>query len=166
MLRSFHYIDEKGKDQGINGTVPRTLRLPLRLYFFFVSQCGIVQKRSSSFSPMSIRFARNAKKPSPTEPNMSALVTTASPLAVDAMEGLGVNRLVVVTVVTMDPTQAGTIEVGSRPLPDKVLADFRIQITRVVGAAVDSGITRQGEPVLTNTMLAKMRLRAAAQPPP
>ena len=89
-----------------------------------------------------------------------------SPLEVDAMEGLGVSRLVAVIVVTMDPTRAGTIEVGSRPLPDKVLADFRIQITRAVGAAVDSGITHRGEPVLTNTMLAKMRLRAAVQPPP
>jgi epsin len=37
MLRSFHYIDEKGKDQGINGNVTQTLKRPPPLIFFFLS---------------------------------------------------------------------------------------------------------------------------------
>jgi hypothetical protein len=51
---------------------------------------------------MSIRFARNVKRPRPTEASMSALVTTVSPLGVDAMGGLGVSRTVVATAVSME----------------------------------------------------------------
>ena len=62
------------------------------------------------------RFAKNVKRPSQTEPNMSALVTTDS-LEADATEGSGVIHLVVVavTVVTMGPARAGTNEVSSLP---------------------------------------------------
>ena len=111
MLRSFHYIDEKGKDQGINGNI--SLPPPVDLFPDCItpSQCEIAQKSWSNFSPTSTRFARNAKRPRPTDPSMLAPVTMGS-LVADAMEGSGMNHTVVaITVVTMEPTRAGTIKV-------------------------------------------------------
>jgi hypothetical protein len=122
MLRSFHYIDEKGKDQGINGNVTQTLKRPPPLYFSFSRQCGIAQKSSLSFLPMSRKFDWNVRRPRPTELNMSAPVMTGFPLGVVAMEGLEMTRLEV-TVVNMGPTRAGTIEVRSWPRFYKILAD-------------------------------------------
>jgi hypothetical protein len=46
MRCSFHYIDEKGKDQDINGNDLQTLKRPPPLYFSFSRQCGIVRKSS------------------------------------------------------------------------------------------------------------------------
>jgi hypothetical protein len=43
---SFQYIDEKGKDQGINGNDFETLKRPPPLYFSFSRQCGIAPKSS------------------------------------------------------------------------------------------------------------------------
>jgi hypothetical protein len=110
MLRSFHYIDEKGKDQGINGNFNLP---PVDLFPDYItpSQCEIAQKSWSNFSPTSTRFARNAKRPKPTDPSMLALVTMGS-LVADAMEGSGmIHTVVAITVVTMEPTRAGTIKV-------------------------------------------------------
>ncbi len=132
--------------------------------YISVSQCEIAQRSSSSFWPMLRRFARNVKRPRPIEPNMSALVTTGSPSEAGAMEDLGVTRLVAVTVVTMEPTRAGTTEVCSCPLPLEIIPNVRIQNTRAVGAVVDSGITRRGEPTLRSTMPAMMRRRPVARP--
>lgn len=90
-----------------------------RLFPVYITslQCGIARKSWSNFSPMSKRSAKNAKRPKPTDPSMLALVTMGSPsvIVADAMEGSGVIRSVVVvvavTVVTMEPTRAGTIKV-------------------------------------------------------
>ena len=62
---------------------------------------------------MSIRFARNVKRPKLTEVSMLAPAMIVSPLEADAMEGLGVTRLVVATALNMEPMRAGTIEVRS-----------------------------------------------------
>jgi hypothetical protein len=110
-------------------TSPQSLKRPPPLHFFFFdSQYEIARKSSLSFWRMSIRFARNVKRQRPTEASMSALVTTVYPLGADAMEGLGMSRMVVATAVSMGSTRAGTIEVRSWPLLHGVITNIRNRI--------------------------------------
>ena len=91
---------------------------------------------------------------------MLALVTMGSPA--DAMEGSGViHTVVAVTVVTMEPTRVGTIEVRSHPLHE-LISLMSEHKTTPVGVAVGSVIPRRGDPTLKSTMLANMRLLPAA----
>jgi hypothetical protein len=73
--------------------------------------------------------------------------------------------VVAATVVTMEPAQAGTIEVRSHPLLHEIITDVRVKTTLVVGAAVGSGIPHREDPSLKNTMPANMRLRPAERMP-
>jgi hypothetical protein len=45
MLRSFHYIDDKGKDQGINGSLPSSI---FDNHVLTVRQCATARRRSQS----------------------------------------------------------------------------------------------------------------------
>lgn len=83
-----------------------------------------------------------------------------------AMEGSGMIHIVVaVTVVNMEPTQAGTIEVRYDPLLCEIVTDVGVKTTLAVGAAVGSGIPHREKTTLKSTMLAIMRLRPAARAP-
>ena len=66
MLRSFHYIDEKGKDQGING---EWRYLPICERRKLIKQYAIVHPRSLHYWPMSIGYGKSAEKPSRTRQN-------------------------------------------------------------------------------------------------
>ncbi|KAI0027536.1 ENTH-domain-containing protein [Vararia minispora EC-137] len=73
MLRSFHYIDDKGKDQGINGTSTRASRHHLLVEH--AAQSGTVPANLSSFFLTWRRFAPSAARPRPTRISTLARVT-------------------------------------------------------------------------------------------
>lgn len=70
MLRSFHYVDEKGKDQGINGMLfafaPELMR-----------QSEIVHPKSLFSSAMWSESAKNGARPKPTRTSTGVKATMA-----------------------------------------------------------------------------------------
>ena len=73
MLRNFHYIDDKGKDEGQNGMFFPP-RLPLLYHAFFFHQFAIVLVNWSSFCRTWKPFVRRGVKQRPAVENMSGLV--------------------------------------------------------------------------------------------
>ena len=76
MLRNFHYIDDKGKDEGINGKSNiscHSLGSESHLLPQSVTDLG----NSSSFSRMSRKFVQSAAKPKRISTSTSELATTA-----------------------------------------------------------------------------------------
>lgn len=88
MHRSFHYFDEKGKDQGINGNVFRISPL-IRFYPTFFS-CLAVQNCSKVLVKCLADVIRRSSGTRPTEVNMSDVTWWGLRLSA--------------TVVFMDPT--------------------------------------------------------------
>lgn len=71
MLRNFHYIDEKGKDEGINGNAFLIcFVLPVH-NVSFQSVTALVNLWSCL--PTSRKFVRNAERRRPIDPNTLAL---------------------------------------------------------------------------------------------
>src|SRR5277367_3048569 len=66
ILRNFHFIDDKGKDQGING-IPSTFKHGI------YGQYVIEQRNWQSYFPIVRRFARNAEKQSLRKVSIPAL---------------------------------------------------------------------------------------------
>ena len=72
MLRSFHYIDEKGKDQGING---EWRYHPICERRKLTEQSAIEHPRSLHYWPMSIGYGKSAERPSRTRRNTADRAT-------------------------------------------------------------------------------------------
>jgi len=62
MLRNFHYIDDKGKDQGINGELGTSI-LSYMLMFDALFQFGSGQRKSSTSSLILRKCGKNDGKP-------------------------------------------------------------------------------------------------------
>jgi hypothetical protein len=91
MLRNFHYIDDKGKDQGINGArlfvcfadksthhgMTSCLSISASLLPCMFTQFATEPKRSLSYSAMLRKFAPSAEKPRRIALNTQAPVTMA-----------------------------------------------------------------------------------------
>jgi epsin len=81
MLRNFHYIDEKGKDEGVNGMASLTF---LVFCVDTSSQSAIVLVNLWNYFPMSKESAQSAGRQRPTEPSIPALAMMEWALAAQA----------------------------------------------------------------------------------
>ena len=166
MLRSFHYIDEKGKDQGINGNVSQTLKRSPRLHFFF---CFAVRNRAKELVELLADVDKIRQERKKAKANRSKYVGTGN-------DGLsfGSGRYGGFGSESYGGGYSGEYGVNASGYDrGAFLASSSCshhqhpdQNIRGVGAVADSAITRRGEPTLRSTMLATMRLRPAAQLPP
>lgn len=106
MLRNFHYIDDKGKDEGINGTLEINKFLVSCLIQALI-QSGTALVKSWSCSPMSKKSVQNVGRPRPINTNtleratMVLVVGCHSQLEAADMVGLEVIVQVVVAVEAM-----------------------------------------------------------------
>ena len=109
MLRNFHYIDDKGKDEGVNGMSAYTSYMKSLTLPQSVTDLG----NSSNSCQMWRKYAVNAEKLKRTRASTLVLATTACPVCrLVGLEG----DTVVLAVTALEVAVAQVTEMVNLPL--------------------------------------------------